>query len=395
MSGTYILRKEYLETMMSYRKNPELIKILTGIRRCGKSTILEQFKQYLIENGVKDSSIIHLDLERMRYVIDSERMLHDYLSRMIVTNSPIILLDEVQEIKGWERAVESIRLEYHADFYITGSNSETVSESLGTHLTGRYVEINVFPFSFKEYLERYPIDERNGYTQRFQQYLRYGGMPIIDMNDDPRKNRAILSGVYDSIINHDIRSKMDVDQSILNNTTSFMISNIGRITSYNNIANNSLVGDYRTVEKYLGKLCGCFFFYKADRYDVIGKRHMKSTAKFYLADTGFKEAVLLDSEYDDASLLENAVFIELLRRGYRVCVGSYKNKEIDFTAWKDGEPEFYQVCWNISDENVLKREINSFISMGEGKRYLITMDRDVPDIPDGIKVLNAVDFFLS
>ena len=394
MAEEYVKRPSYIEQMMDYFDNRKIIKVLTGIRRCGKSVMMEQFRQYLLDSGIPEKNVILIDLEKMRYVIDSERMLYDYISSNIQSEEPIILIDEVQLIKGWERVVDSIRLKYDANIYITGSNSETVSESLGTHLTGRYVEINIFPFSFKEFLSRYPIDEENGYTQRFVQYLRFGGMPIIDLKDSQRKNRTILRGVYDSIINNDIRPNMEMDQSILDNMTSFMISNVGNLTSYGSIAGRSYVGDQRTIEKYLGKLCECYIFYKADKYDVIGGEHMKVNAKYYLADTGFRDAILLGSEYNEGAMLENAVFIELLRRGYRVSVGSYKDKEIDFTAWLDGEPEFYQVAWSIQDSKALKREVGSIAKLG-GRRVLITMDRDLPDVPEGIEVINAVDFFME
>ncbi|TQS77711.1 MAG: hypothetical protein A3204_00935 [Candidatus Methanarcanum hacksteinii] len=380
--------------MMEWFDDRTMIKILTGIRCCGKSVIMEQFRQYLINRGISEKDIMLIDLEKMRYVIDSERMLYDHISSNIRSDRPVILIDEVQLIKGWERALDSIRLKYDANIYITGSNSETVSESLGTHLTGRYVEIDIYSFSFKEFLSRYPIDNDNGYTQRFVQYLRYGGMPIIDLKDSQRKNRAILRGVYDSIINNDIRPGMDMDQALLNSMTSFLISNIGNLTTYGSIASRSYMKDQRTVEKYLGKLCGCFIFYKADKYDVIGERHLKSKAKYYLADTGFKDAILLGSEYDEGSLLENAVFIELMRRGYRVSVGSFKDREIDFTAWLDGAPEFYQVAWSINDPMALDREVRSLTKV-EGKRVLITMDLDIPEVPDGIEVVRAPEFFLE
>ena len=394
MAEEYVERPSYIEEMMDYFDDRKFIKVLTGIRRCGKSVLMEQFRKHLLDSGIPEKDIIMIDLERMRYIIDSERMLYEYISSNIQAEEPVILIDEVQLIKGWERAVDSIRLKYNANVYITGSNSETVSESLGTHLTGRYVEINVFPFSFREFLDRYPIDKENGYTQRFEQYLRFGGMPIINLNDNQRKNRTILKGIYDSIINNDIRPNMDMDQAILDNMTSFMISNVGNLTSKNSIAERSYVGDQRTIEKYLGKLCGCYIFYKADRYDVIGGRHMRVNAKYYLADTGFRDAILLGSEYDEGAMLENAVFIELLRRGYRISVGSYKDKEIDFTAWLDGEPEFYQVAYSVQDPKVLDREVRSMAKL-QGKRTLITMDRDLPDLPEGIDAINAVDFFME
>lgn len=390
-----VKRPYYINQMMQYYGDTDMVKVLTGIRRCGKSILMQQFRQHLLESGRSEKDVLLVDLELMRYTIDSERMFYDYLCNNISSENPVILIDEVQLIRGWERVVDSIRLKYGANIYITGSNSDTVSEKLGTHLTGRYVEINVFPFSFNEFLDRYPIDGESGYTQRLIQYLRFGGMPIIDLNDDSRKNRTILRGIYDSIINYDIRPEVDINQKILDNITSFMISNIGNLTSVNNIAATSYVGDPRTVEKYLGKLCGCFIFYKADRYDVIGGEHMKTNAKFYLADTGFRDAILLGSEYNEGALLENAVFIELLRRGYRVAVGSYKGKEIDFTAWLDGEPEFYQVAWSAQDTKVHGRELRSMAKMEGRRRFLITMDREVPDVPEGIEVINAVDFFMQ
>lgn len=395
MSEQYVKRSSYIDKMLEYYENRDIVKVLTGIRRCGKSVLMGQFRQHLLDSGISEKDVIFIDLEEMRYVIDSERMFYDYICNNIHSEKPIILIDEVQLIKGWERVVDSVRLKYDANIYITGSNSETVSEKLGTHLTGRFVEINIFPFSFVEFLDRYPIDDENGYTQRFIQYLRFGGMPIINLKDDNRKNRTILRGVYDSIINYDIRPGMEIDQTILDNITSFMISNIGNLTSNNSIAGRSYIGDPRTVEKYLGKLCECFIFYKADRYDVIGGNHMKINAKFYLADTGFSDAILLGSEYDEGALLENAVFIELLRRGYRISVGSYKDKEIDFTAWKDGNPEFYQVAWTVQGAKIFRREISPLTKLEGQKRFLITMDREVPDVPEGIEVINAIDFFMQ
>ena len=394
MGEEYTARPFYMEQMMEWFDNRDMVKVLTGIRRCGKSVIMEQFRQHLISIGIPENDILFIDLERMRYMVDSERMLYDYVASNIGTDQPVLLMDEVQLVKGWERVVDSVRLQFGANIYITGSNSETVSESLGTHLTGRFVEIKVYPFSFREFVSRYPIDAENGYNQRLSQYLRYGGMPITDMGDNPKKNRTILRGVYDSIINYDIRPDMDMDQTILDSMTSFMISNIGHLTTYGGIAGRSYVKDQRTVEKYLGKLCGCFIFYKADRYDVIGGEHLRSSAKYYLVDTGFRDAILLGSEYDEGALLENAVFIELLRRGYRVSVGLYKDKEIDFTAWSEGGQEFYQVTLNVTDPKVLDRELRPLKKV-EGRRVLITMDPYPPEVPEGIEVIRAVDFFLG
>ena len=393
MSGIYVQREEYLRTLKSYRKNPEFVKVITGVRRCGKSELMKQFCAAVSKSEPK-TQVIRLDLEEKRYEVDSERSLYDYLSRAIERKGPVIALDEVQVVKGWEKVVEAIRLAHNADIYVTGSNSETVSESLGTHLTGRYVEIHILPFSFREFIVRYPVVDGMGYSGRLEQYIRYGGMPIVDLDDDGTKNRTVLRGLYDSVINKDIRPGMEMNQQILDNITKFMFSNIGNLTSFNNIAKESFVTDPRTVEKYLGKLCGSFLFYRADRFDIVGKKHMRTNAKFYSVDNGFGEAVLTGSEYDKVSALENAVFLELLRRGYRVSVGSYRDNEVDFTAWKDGKPEFFQVSYNLNDAST-EREIRAFKSMGAGKRIVIAMEGDIPQDSNGIEFVKAEDFFLG
>lgn len=391
-----VRRERYLRILDSYRSNPDIVKVVTGVRRCGKSELLRQFRQLLLDDGVPERDVIHIDLEERRYVIDSERMMYEYIRGMIPSKGAYILLDEVQLVRGWERVVETLRLEFGANIYITGSNAQMVSSELGTHLTGRFVEISILPFSFREFTERYPVDADNGYTQRFIQYLRWGGMPIIDLGDDETKNRAILRGVYDSIVNNDIRMRVELDQSTLENVTAFMMSNIGNLVSRQAITRGAGIGDQRTVEKYLGELCRCFVFYKADRYDIIGRSHMATNAKFYTVDTGLRNTVLYGSEYNEAALLENAVFIELVRRGYRVAVGSYRNHEVDFTAWKGDEPEFYQVALSLHSGNTLEREVRTFRSMGAGARmFIVTLDRDPVDVPDGVDVVNAVDWMLD
>lgn len=396
VSRIVVPRIQYLSQLESYRKNPELIKVITGIRRSGKSELLRQFRQYLLDHGVSQQDVIYVDLEEKRYIIDSERMLYESIHNLIHTKGVYILLDEVQLIRGWERAVDTLRLEFEANIYITGSNSQMTSSELGTHLTGRFVEIHILPFSFREFIVRYPIDMENGYTQRFYQYLRWGGMPIVDLEDDESKNKAILRGVYDSIVNNDIRMRVDLEQGILENVTSFMMANIGNLVSITNITNGALIGDPRTTEKYLSELCKCFVFYKASKYDIIGKKHLRTNAKFYAADTGLRNVVIYGLEYNESALLENVVYLELIRRGYEVFVGSYKTREIDFTAWLNGEPEFYQVVLSLTDKNTLDRETRSFVSMGpDFKRIVITLDREFPEVPEGVKIINVIDWLLD
>ena len=397
MSERMVPRTEYIRQLDSFRKDVGLIKVITGVRRCGKSELMRQFRQHLMDDGVPEGDIIYVDLERKRYVIDSERMLYETIRNSIRSEECYILLDEVQLVKGWERVVTTARNEFGANVYITGSNSKMLSDELGTHITGRFVQIHVMPFSFREFLQRYPIDPDNGHTQRFVQYMHWGGMPIIDLDDGNTKNRAILRGVYDSIVNHDIRPRVDLDQSILENVTSFMLSNTGNLTSAGRITEGALIGDPRTTEKYLYELCKCYIFYKSERYDIIGAKHMQSNAKYYPVDTGMMNTILYGHELNEAAMLECIVFLELVRRGYRVSVGSYRSREIDFTAWmEECPPEFYQVALRLDDRRTLDRELDSFRRMGVGcRKVLVTLDRDQYDVPDDVELVNVVDWLLD
>ncbi|MBR7152237.1 MAG: ATP-binding protein [Candidatus Methanomethylophilaceae archaeon] len=397
MSERMVPRTEYIRQLDSFRKDVGLIKVITGVRRCGKSELMRQFRQHLMDDGVPEGDIIYVDLERKRYVIDSERMLYETIRNSIRSEECYILLDEVQLVKGWERVVTTARNEFGANVYITGSNSKMLSDELGTHITGRFVQIHVMPFSFREFLQRYPIDPDNGHTQRFVQYMHWGGMPIIDLDDGNTKNRAILRGVYDSIVNHDIRPRVDLDQSILENVTSFMLSNTGNLTSAGRITEGALIGDPRTTEKYLYELCKCYIFYKSERYDIIGAKHMQSNAKYYPVDTGMMNTILYGHELNEAAMLECIVFLELVRHGYRVSVGSYRSREIDFTAWmEECPPEFYQVALRLDDRRTLDRELDSFRRMGVGcRKVLVTLDRDQYDVPDDVELVNVVDWLLD
>lgn len=384
-------RERYLETLDLYRNNPELVKVITGIRRCGKSVLLKQFRKRLESEG---KTVVYIDLESERYRIPSERAMYNRL-RNEIEEDAFLLLDEVQLVKGWEKVVDTLRTEFKVNIYLTGSNAETVSTELGTHLTGRYVEIHVLPFSFEEFLLRYPVDRENGYEDRLEQFLNHGGMPIIDIRDDEVKNRTILKGIYDSIVNNDIRPTMSMEQLPLENLTTFMMSNIGNPVSAHRIAQGAGIGDPRTVEKYLSKLCECFIFYKADKYDIVGRRHLSTNAKFYTADTGLRNSVIYGKEYNIGSLLENAIYLELLRRGLRVSTGSFRSTEVDLTAWDMDGPSYYQVAYTVADEQTLSRELRPLVAIGSGKRTLITADPVPPEVPEGIDAVSAVDFFLG
>lgn len=394
---TIVPRSDYIKVLDSYRKNEDLIKVITGIRRCGKSELIRQFADNLKDDGVQESDIIFIDLEARRYQIDSEIALYNTLKGLIRKKGAYVILDEVQLVKGWERVVSTVRNELSANVYITGSNSKMLSEELGTHLTGRYVTIHVMPFSFREFLVRYPIDLDNGYPQRFQQYLHWGGMPIIDLDDDDTKNISILQGVYESIINNDILPRVDINIAMLRKLTTFMMSNTGNLTSASKMTKSAYIGDTRTTERYLFELEMSHIFYKADNYDIVGSKHLRTNAKFYPADTGLMNAILFGQNLNESGLLECVVFLELIRRGYRVSVGSFNRKEVDFTAWReDGTVEFYQVALRFDDLKTLEREVDSFKRMGsEHRRVLLTMDREEYEVPDGVELINVVDWLLT
>ncbi|MDO5861736.1 MAG: ATP-binding protein, partial [Thermoplasmata archaeon] len=371
--------------------------VITGVRRSGKSELMRQFRQALVDDGVDDRDIVYLDLDDERYVIDTERMLYETIAESIRGDGAYVLIDEVQLVPGWERAVETARVRFKANVYVTGSNSQMTSSDLATHITGRYVEIHVLPLSFREFVYRYPIDRENGYTQRLEQYLKWGGMPIINLNDLPRKNTAILKAVYDSVVNEDIRSRVELEQGILDNITRFMMSSTGCLVSTATITSGSFIRDPRTTERYLGELCGSYLFYRTDSYDIVGRKHLSTKAKFYPVDTGLRNVRLKKFEQNIAAILEAAVYIELVRRGYEVSVGSFRSREVDFTAWdEEGEPEFIQVAYSVSDPSTLKRELAAFEDMEPGTSMtLITMDPDLPEAPEGVRVVRAVDWFLE
>ncbi len=397
MAKIIVPRTDYIRQLDSYRTDADLLKIVTGVRRCGKSELLKQFRKHLIDEGIPESEIIYIDLERSRYIIDSERMLYETIRNSVHGEGCYVIIDEVHFVKGWERVVSTAKNEFRANMYLTGSNSYMLSDDLSTHVTGRYATIHVMPFSFKEFMVRYPTDAENGYTQRFYQYMRWGGMPIIDLDDDGAKIRSILRGVYDSILNNDIRPRVELDQAILDNITAFMLSNTGNITSANRITVAASIGDKRTTERYLRELVKSFVFYRADKYDIAGLKHMETNAKFYPVDTGLMNTILYGHEMNESALLECVVYLELVRRGYRISVGSYRNREIDFTAWADdGSVEFYQVALRLDNDRTLDRELYSLRKLGSGQRkVLLTLDRDEYQMPDGVELVNIVDWLLD
>lgn len=384
-----IIRKSYIERLEEFEDRPDLVKIVTGVRRSGKSTLLAQFRQRLENKG---ENVVSIDLEEKRFSITTKRELNSYVTELMTTPKDYILLDEVQYIAGWEDVVNTLRSN-GANVYITGSNAKVLSSEFSTIIAGRYAEIHVLPFSFSEFLERYPPKGDTRVEQRFDQYLVQGGMPIIDLDDSPRKNRTIMEGVYDSIVNRDVVSRSRMDPSTVRRMTDFMYSNVGNITTLESLASGSGIGDNRTVDRYLDALTDSFVFYKVNTFDLIGKKMMKVKAKYYASDTGLRNTALGHTDDNASGLLENIVFLELVRRGYDVVVGSYRDYEVDFTARSFGKTEYYQVAKTLAGDSTIERKERPLRLLGDaGIKTVLTLDRDLPESRDGIRYLNIIDF---
>ncbi|MDE6687852.1 MAG: ATP-binding protein, partial [Lachnospiraceae bacterium] len=352
-----INRPEYLNQLIQNR-DVDLVKIVTGIRRCGKSSLLDLFHQYLSDNGVADSNIIHMNLESLRYRNLSDHIaFYEYVSERITkTGKTYLIFDELQAVKHWEKAIESFRIDFDVDIYITGSNAYLLSTEFSTLLSGRYVEIRMLPLSFKEFLTFCEFGPSVTVEEKFQRYLQFGGMPILReyQFNEARSNQA-LEGIYSTVVLRDILQRNNqADQEMLQKIMLFLCSNIGSITSPNSIGNVlSHEGDIqnrkgknvagKTVVKYISMLRSAFIFYSVGRYDVKGKQLLKTLEKNYIIDMGFRNMLLGYRDGDRGHIIENIVFLELIRRDYRGYIGKVGETEIDFVAEKPNDKLYVQV----------------------------------------------------
>lgn len=385
-----LIREEYLEKLDSFRNRPDLVKIITGVRRSGKSTIMSQFYKKLKSDN---QDALYVDMEKLSFVVTSDREMYNYIMESVSSENAYVLIDEVQFVKGWEKVVNNIRAN-GANVYVTGSNATVLSSDFTTIIGGRYVEIHVLPLSFREFLNRYPPKGTERTEQRFNQYLNMGGLPIIDLeSDDSMKCRAILDGVYDSIVGRDITVRSGMDNRTVRRLTSYLYSNIGNTTTGESMMIGSGISDRRTLEKYLDAVEDSYMFYRVDTYDLIGKKMMKIKAKYFSADIGLRNIALNHRMDDSSGLLENIVFLELKRRGYDVTVGAYRDYEVDFTARINGNVEFFQVASTLNDISTVKREERPLRLLKEiGKKTILTLDRDLPNNTDGIEYANLIDW---
>lgn len=395
-------RDLYLNKLTKF-KDKQFIKVITGIRRCGKSTLLKLFRRYLLENDVSEKQIIYINFESMQFDdIKDYKLLYEYIKKHIAKDSrTYLLLDEIQEVVHWEKAVNSFLVDLNVDIYITGSNAWLLSSELSTLLSGRYVEIKMLPLSFKEYMQ-FIEKPSNNIEEDFQLYLRYGGLPpIIELNNNLDMIQPFLSGIYNTVLMKDIVQRNTVrDAALLDNLIHFLADNIGNSISTKKISDYLTSAGRKTtpatIDNYLQMLEKAFIFYKASRYDIKGKLYLKTQEKYYIVDTGIRNNLLGLRNMDYGHILENIVYLELLRRGFDVYIGKIGNMEVDFIATKTNKKVYYQVSASILDEKTKERELRSLMSIPDQyDKILLTMDKPYVEDFDGIKWINIIDFLLT
>lgn len=405
-----INRPQYLNQLIQ-SKGVDLVKIVTGIRRCGKSSLLDLFHQYLLEKNVPDSHIIHMNMESLRYRNLTDYIsFYDYVSKRIDGEGKTYLLfDELQAVNHWEKAIESFRLDFDVDIYITGSNAYLLSSEFSTLLSGRYMEIRMLPLSFKEFLNFYEFAVDVTMDEKFQKYLQFGGMPVLRefKFNEARSNQA-LEGIYSTVILRDILQRNSgADEATLQKIMLFLCSSIGSMISPNSIGKVlSNEGDIRTgkqkniagktVAKYISMLCNAFVFFSVGRYDVKGKQLLKTLSKDYIIDMGFRNMLLGYRDADRGHIIENIVFLELLRRDYRVYIGKVGETEVDFIAEKPDDKVYIQVTESMQSPETRERELRPLRLIPDNyEKTVLSMDRSFIHSYDGIKVENLIDWLLG
>lgn len=396
-----INREEYLNELIRW-KDKDLIKVVTGIRRCGKSTLFDLFIDYLKTSGVKSNQIIHINLEDADYDFKDYKELYHFINDKIVSEDNFyVFLDEVQNVPGFQRAVDSLYIKKNVDVYITGSNAYILSGELATLLSGRYIEIKMLPLSFKEYVSAF---DNNNYQQLFLDYMRNGGMPgnINILKSNVNDLDKYLDGIFSTIVYKDIMARNNItDKLLLESVIKYIFDSIGSPISIKKISDTltskGISTSNHTVENYITALLESFLIYKAERFDVKGKNLLARDYKYYVVDSGLRSYLLgKKANSDMGHILENIVYLELLRRGYKVYVGKVDDLEVDFVAENRDGLRYYQVALTVRDEKVLERELRSLQKTGDHyPKTLLTLDMDLETDYDGIRKVNVVDWLLS
>lgn len=429
-------RELYLQQMKAFQ-DTEMIKVITGIRRCGKSSLMKLMADELRNSGKEDKQIIEINFESMRFSEMTAKEFYDYVAERVLPDKRMYLFfDEVQRINGWENAVNSFRVDFDCDIYITGSNAHLLSSELSTYLSGRYVEIKVLPLSFREFLDfhGYQITERKTLTgqmkkritdaegevydakELYEAYARFGGMPMLaDVGLEQDRVTAALDGVYSAVVVRDIleREKRKgqrtiTDSLLLRKLMMFLADNIGNTVSATSIG-NTLVSEglleagkrkvkpaTHTIQAYIEALKESFIFYEIKRFDIKGREYLKTLGKYYIVDIGLRNYLLGYRDGDTGHILENIIYFELLRRGYDVAIGKLDNKEVDFVATKTDEKKYIQVTEAMTSSETRERELAPLQKISDNyEKLVIAMDPGLTQDQDGIKIVSAIDFLLG
>lgn len=400
-----VSRDDYLNRLKAFKDN-KLIKVITGIRRCGKSTLLEIYKDYLLKEGVSEKNIIHINLELMKYddVRDYKTFYNLITNQIINKDRFFLLIDEVQQVDKWEKAVNSINIEFNVDIYLTGSNAYLLSSEISTLLSGRYVEIKMLPLSFKEYLKFDHLPESWTLEDKFNQYLKFGSMPAVAAipQDNTTVNEFLL-GIYNTVIVKDVISRNKIkDVGMLDRVVKYVIANTGNIISANKISGYlSSQGKAEsikasTVSNYLDMLEKAYIIYPVKRYDIKGKEQLRNLTKYYVVDTGIRNMLMGYSDNDFGHILETVVYLELLRRGYQIFTGKWYELEVDFIAVKQDEKKYYQVNLSLMDEKVKERELAPLKAIPDNyEKIILSMDKTYITDYEGIRFENIIDFLIK
>lgn len=393
-----LIKREYLKDLIDVIGTPD-IKIITGVRRSGKSKLLEMFKNYIIEN-IKNYNIIGINFNLVKF--DNLRdyiSLNNYIEKQYIEGkNNFVLIDEVQMCKEFERTINSLHAEEKFDIYITGSNAFLLSSDLATLFTGRTYEIQIYPFSFKEFIEYFKYEN---IQDAFEKYVLEGGMSGSYIYNDGKQKYNYINEVYNALIVRDIQQKYNIQNiRLMDSLTEFLMDNVSNLTSYRKVANklnkNNINTNDKTISNYINYLCDAFAFYKIRRYDIQGKRYLSSVDKYYLVDQTFKYAKLGTKNMNYGRIYENIVAIELLRRGYEVYVGELYNAEIDFVAMKMNEKIYIQVSDNISDDKTFEREVRPLLKIKDAyPKMIISRTRHEDYQYEGIQIYDLANWLLK
>lgn len=398
-----IQRKEYLDNLVAFR-DKKVIKVITGVRRCGKSTLFELYIDYLKQTGVEDNQIIFVNLEELENadLLDYKALYNYITSKLVPDKNNYVFIDEVQKCSGFEKTVDSLFVKKNCDVYITGSNAYLLSGELATLLSGRYVQIDMLPFSFKEY---YEATKESGRSKRelFDSFLRYGSFPyIVYLENDEKVINQYVEGIYNTILLKDVATREKItDVSVLENILKTVASSIGSPISTKKISDTLVSGGRKispnTVEAYLRALTDSYILYSVSRYDIKGRQFLKTLGKYYFVDSGIRNHIISQSIGDIGHLLENVVYLELLRRNNRVNIGKLAEKEVDFICTNMNEIEYYQVSASVLDEKTLERELAPLQEIKDNyPKILLTLDEIGSGANyDGIKQINVIDWLLQ